>query len=103
MTEVSSTEAACSWTSTSASQSVPANPTPSFIDNIKRNIAMQARIDFTKAAHDAYKAVAKLEQYVTEESGLDHRLLHLIKLRASQINGCAYYEIGRALCRDRWC
>lgn len=51
---------------------------------------MQARLDFTKAAPDAYKAVAKLEKYVTEESGLDHRLLHLIKLRASQINGCAY-------------
>jgi AhpD family alkylhydroperoxidase len=27
---------------------------------------------------------------VREDSGIDHRLLHLIKLRASQINGCAY-------------
>ena len=51
---------------------------------------MQARLDFPKAAPDAYKAVAALEKYVTDESGLDHRLLHLIKLRASQINGCAF-------------
>ena len=51
---------------------------------------MQARLDFPKAAPDAYQAVAALENYVKEQSGLDHRLLHLIKLRASQINGCAY-------------
>jgi AhpD family alkylhydroperoxidase len=51
---------------------------------------MQARFDFPKAAPDAYKAVAALEKYVREDSGIDHRLLHLIKLRASQINGCAY-------------
>src|SRR5690606_37915759 len=90
MTEVSNTVAACSWTSTNASQPVPANTSPSLFDNIKRNNAMQARLDFTKAAPDAYKAVLKLEKYITEESGLDLRLLHLIKLRASQINGCAY-------------
>lgn len=51
---------------------------------------MQVRLDFPKAAPDAYKAVADLEKYVRDESGLDHRILHLIKLRASQINGCAY-------------
>lgn len=51
---------------------------------------MQARIDFPTAAPDAYKAVAALDRYVKEDSGLDRRLLHLIKLRASQINGCAY-------------
>jgi AhpD family alkylhydroperoxidase len=51
---------------------------------------MQARFDFPKAAPDAYKAVAALDKYVREDSGIDHRLLHLIKLRASQINGCAY-------------
>ena len=50
---------------------------------------MQARFNFGKAAPDAYKAVAALEQYV-QESGLDKRFIHLIKLRASQINGCAY-------------
>lgn len=51
---------------------------------------MQARFDYTKAAPDAFKAVLQLEQYVKEKSGLEHRLIHLIKLRASQINGCAY-------------
>lgn len=51
---------------------------------------MQPRFNFAKAAPDAYKAVAALEQYVKQDSNLDHRLLHLIKLRASQINGCAY-------------
>ena len=51
---------------------------------------MQARIDFTKAAPDASKAVAALDRYVVRESGLEPRLIHLIKLRASQINGCAY-------------
>ena len=51
---------------------------------------MKPRFNFAKAAPDAYKAVAALDHYVVHESGLDHRLIHLIKLRASQINGCAY-------------
>ncbi|HEX2114256.1 MAG TPA: carboxymuconolactone decarboxylase family protein [Alphaproteobacteria bacterium] len=51
---------------------------------------MQARFNAVKAAPDAYKAVAALEHYVVHESGLERRLIHLIKLRASQINGCAY-------------
>lgn len=51
---------------------------------------MQARFDFTQASPEAYKAVAALEKYVKEESGIDPQLLHLLKLRASQINGCAY-------------
>ncbi|MBL0937093.1 MAG: carboxymuconolactone decarboxylase family protein [Rhizobiaceae bacterium] len=51
---------------------------------------MKARFDFPTVAPDAYKAVAALDRYVREDAGIDHRLLHLIKLRASQINGCAY-------------
>jgi len=35
------------------------------------------------------KAVMALEEAV-KESGFDRRLVHLVKLRASQINGCAY-------------
>jgi len=50
---------------------------------------MQARFNFAKASPEAYKAVAALEQYV-QTSGLERRFIHLIKLRASQINGCAY-------------
>ncbi|HET9622104.1 MAG TPA: carboxymuconolactone decarboxylase family protein [Kofleriaceae bacterium] len=50
---------------------------------------MQARLDPSKVAPEAYRAVYGLEKYV-QSSGLPHRLIHLIKLRASQINGCAY-------------
>jgi AhpD family alkylhydroperoxidase len=51
---------------------------------------MQARLDFRKASPDAYQAIVALDRYVVRESGLEKRLIHLIKLRASQINGCAY-------------
>jgi len=37
----------------------------------------------------AYQAVLGLERYV-RSSGLDKRLYELIKIRASQLNGCAY-------------
>ena len=50
---------------------------------------MQARIDFPKVAPDAYKAVLALETYV-RRSGISPSLLELIKIRSSQINGCAY-------------
>ncbi len=50
---------------------------------------MHPRLNFQKAAPDAIKAVLQLETYV-QSSGLDRRFIHLIKLRASQINGCAY-------------
>jgi len=51
---------------------------------------MKARFNYAAAAPEAYKAVVALDAYVVRQSGLDHRLIHLIKLRASQINGCAY-------------
>ncbi len=51
---------------------------------------MQQRLNGPQTVPAAYKAVIGLENYVTKESGLDRPLLHLIKLRASQINGCAY-------------
>jgi AhpD family alkylhydroperoxidase len=38
---------------------------------------------------DLFKAMASLEKYV-EASGLEQKLLDLVKIRASQINGCAY-------------
>jgi AhpD family alkylhydroperoxidase len=50
---------------------------------------MQARLDYAKIAPDALRAVLALERFV-QESGLPKSLIHLIKLRASQINGCAY-------------
>lgn len=51
---------------------------------------MQARLDFIAAAPDAYQAVRALDAYVVKGSGLEPRLVHLLKIRASQINGCAY-------------
>src|SRR5262245_49369333 len=50
---------------------------------------MQPRIDYRKFAQQPIKLLYDLEKYLTE-CGLEHQLLHLIKMRASQINGCAY-------------
>ncbi len=50
---------------------------------------MEARFDYPKTAPGGYKAMLDLEQYL-HECGLEESLLHLVKLRASQINGCAY-------------
>lgn len=50
---------------------------------------MSARIEWAKQAPDAYKAMVGLEQALAK-SGLESSLLELVRLRASQINGCAY-------------
>ena len=50
---------------------------------------MEPRIDYTKHAQDAQRSLYALERYLLT-CGLDHHLVHLLKLRASQINGCAY-------------
>lgn len=50
---------------------------------------MQPRIEYTKSAEEALKTMLGLETYISE-CGLDHKLIHLMKMRASQINGCAY-------------
>lgn len=50
---------------------------------------MKARLDYGKDAPGAYEAMLGLETYL-RECGLEHSLIHLIKLRASQINECAY-------------
>ena len=50
---------------------------------------MHPRLDIAKAAPAAYKAVLGLENYV-QTSGLSRAEIHMIKLRASIINGCAY-------------
>ena len=50
---------------------------------------MQPRFNYFKAFPDATKAVVALEEYV-QNSGLERRFIHLIKLRASIINGCAF-------------
>jgi AhpD family alkylhydroperoxidase len=50
---------------------------------------MQQRIDYLKSGRGVYHAMLGIEEYL-QKSGLDPKLRHLIKLRASQINGCAY-------------
>ena len=50
---------------------------------------METRFNYAKAAPGAYQAMLGLEKYL-HDCGLEQPLIHLIKLRASQINGCAY-------------
>jgi AhpD family alkylhydroperoxidase len=50
---------------------------------------MSTRIDYSKVAPGALRAMFGLESYV-RGSGLEESLLNLIRMRASQINGCAY-------------
>lgn len=50
---------------------------------------MAQRIDYKKAAPGGFQAMLGLEKYV-HQSGLEPALLELVKMRVSQINGCAY-------------
>lgn len=50
---------------------------------------MQPRLDALAVAPDAIKAVVAMATYV-KGTGLEGSLLELVKIRASQINGCAY-------------
>jgi AhpD family alkylhydroperoxidase len=54
----------------------------------KERTIMTQRLDIGKAAPASYKAVVALENYV--QSSLSRQDIHLIKLRASQLNGCAF-------------
>ncbi|MBN8935663.1 MAG: carboxymuconolactone decarboxylase family protein [Rhizobiales bacterium] len=50
---------------------------------------MQSRLDAIKASPGAYKAMAGLQAYV-DQTSLEKSLLELVKIRSSQINGCAF-------------
>jgi AhpD family alkylhydroperoxidase len=50
---------------------------------------MTQRINFAKASPAVMKAMSGLQAAV-EQSGLEHSLVNLLEMRASQINGCAY-------------
>jgi AhpD family alkylhydroperoxidase len=50
---------------------------------------METRLDPKTAAPEVYRAMLRLESAV-RATGLEANLLDLIRLRASQINGCAY-------------
>jgi AhpD family alkylhydroperoxidase len=50
---------------------------------------METRININEIEPAAYKAMFALEGYI-QKSGLNKNLYELIKIRASQINGCAF-------------
>ena len=50
---------------------------------------MKTRIDFTRISMQSLKPLFALGAQV-EASGLEHSLLELVKMRSSQLNGCAY-------------
>ncbi|MDE1920802.1 MAG: carboxymuconolactone decarboxylase family protein [Candidatus Omnitrophica bacterium] len=50
---------------------------------------MKPRILYKEIAPDGYKAMLGIERYV-HHCGLEKPLLELVRIRASQINGCAY-------------
>lgn len=50
---------------------------------------MTLRFNFAEAAPGVYDAMDPVDQYL-DRSSLEAPLLHLVRLRASQINGCAY-------------
>jgi AhpD family alkylhydroperoxidase len=50
---------------------------------------MKPRVAYHTVAPKAYEAMLGLERYL-HGCGLEESLLHLVKLRASQLNGCAY-------------
>lgn len=50
---------------------------------------MEQRINAAQVAPGAYKIMLQFEAYA-KTTGFDQLLIELIKIRASQINGCAY-------------
>ncbi|KQS76395.1 carboxymuconolactone decarboxylase family protein [Rhizobium sp. Leaf383] len=68
---------------------------------------MQPRFDINAVEPDCFKAIMGLEMYV-QKSGIEKRYLDLLKIRTSQINGCAYCvdmhvkEARKAGFSDQW-
>src|SRR5262249_52688697 len=50
---------------------------------------MTQRMNAAAVAPDGYAALLNVEKYL-QKCGLDRRLVVLVQMRASQINGCAY-------------
>jgi AhpD family alkylhydroperoxidase len=50
---------------------------------------MESRLDYARVDPEGYHIIATLNSFV-RNCGLEHTLLELVKIRASQINGCAY-------------
>ena len=65
---------------------------------------MQPRLNPLTASPEAYAAVRALNAFV-QDCGLEHSLLELVKIRASQVNGCAFcidlhVKIARKACES---
>jgi AhpD family alkylhydroperoxidase len=58
---------------------------------------MQSRFKMGKIQPDAYKAMRGLDEYIGQ-SGIDKIQREMIKIRASQINGCAYCVNSHTKC-----
>lgn len=56
---------------------------------MQTSVMLKPRIEYTKVAPGAIHVMMEVEQYV-RSCGLESDLLHLVKARVSQINGCAY-------------
>ena len=50
---------------------------------------MEPRLDYHQFNLEPFQALLSMEKYIAG-CGLEHKFVHLLKLRASQINGCAY-------------
>ena len=50
---------------------------------------MEQRLNPFKSSPQGYQTMSNLQQFV-DSAGLERPLLELVKMRASQINGCAY-------------
>ncbi|MFH5183060.1 carboxymuconolactone decarboxylase family protein [Paenibacillus sp. TAB 01] len=50
---------------------------------------MEPRMDYRSVYPEAFQTMLKLEQFMAG-TGIDKHLYELIKIRASQINGCAF-------------
>jgi AhpD family alkylhydroperoxidase len=53
------------------------------------DFSMSSRLTHVEAGSGAYRVMSQLEQYV-RNCGLEASLIELVKIRASQINGCAF-------------
>jgi len=62
---------------------MPSEPIP-----LERDVE-QERLDYARVLPEALQAMRGLER-VVDASGLEPRLRELVKIRASQLNGCAY-------------
>jgi len=51
---------------------------------------MKARLPYQNYAKDALRLMMQSEAYLNHHSGLEPSLLELVKMRASQMNGCAF-------------